>query len=459
MAQFNTGNNSFQTHNKTLFEVNMLASANGHTYDSFNRVPIELTAGASDAFGRLRVSEAFTLGDYKHLYSLDPNFIDKLTSGGTVTYQHDKACARLTTTSSTTSAAIHQTKFYHHYMPGKSQLIKSTFNFYANTVNVTKRSGYYDDKNGIYIEQDGNGIISICLRTNVSGTPDDTRKIPQSEWNIDKCDGTGASGFNIDISKTQILFIDFQWLGVGRVRVGFVHNGQYIVAHEFYNSNYLDTVYMSNPNLPVRCEIFNTGTTAGAYMDQICSTVISEGGYVEAGQDWETASPTLVQLAPTNGVVGSANSIPVLSIRLANSFHGYENRMIVRSGNISIYTKDETVKWQLVKLPNVANLTGGVWANVHVNSGVQYNANATAYTDGEPIDGGYVAASTTGSQGAGNLSRNSGAGVPNSPSSAKKNYIVQNFDSTNSEIFSIILSNLGTGNTSVGVSWQWREIY
>jgi len=459
MAQFNTGNGHYQTHNKTLFEVNMLAAGNGHIYDSYNRVPIELTAGASDAFGRLRVSEAFTLGDYKHLYALDPNFIDKVSNGGTVTYQPDKACARLTTTSNPLSSVIHQTKFYHHYMPGKSQLIKSTFNFYANTLNVTKRTGYFDDKNGMYFEQDGNGVLSFCIRTNISGTPSDTRKITQANWNIDKCNGLGPSSFNLDITKTQILFIDFQWLGVGRVRMGFVHDGNFIVAHEFYNSNNLETVYISNPNLPVRCEMFNTGSTSGAFMDQICSTVISEGGYVEAGQDWEASTPVLVNVSPTNGVVGSANSIPVLSIRLANAFHTYENRMIVRSGNINIFTKDETIKWQLVKLPGVANLTGGVWANVHVNSGVQYNANATTYTDGEPIDGGYVSASTTGSQGLGNLSKSSGSGIPNSPSTAKKNYIVQNFDSTDSEIFSVIVSNLGATNTAVGISWNWREIY
>jgi hypothetical protein len=446
MAQYNTANSSLQTHNKTLFEVNMLATAEGHLADSYHRIPVSLEAGASDAFGRLRVSEAYTLGDYKHLYGIDPNFVDKLVNGGSVAYQHDKACARLTTTSNTTSSAIHQTKFYHHYMPGKSQLIKSTFNLYEAVTNVTKRTGYFDDKNGMYFEQAGDGVLSFCVRTSTSGSPSDARKVVQSQWNIDKCDGTGPSGFSIDITKTQILFIDFQWLGVGRVRMGFVHNGQFIIAHEFYNSNVLDVVYISNPNLPVRCEIFNSGATTGGFMDQICSTVISEGGYVEAGQDWAVSSPSLRTIA-------AGATLPVLALRLSNTFHTYENRMIARSGLVDIITTAENIKWKLVKLPNSSQLTGNTWVSVNTDSGIEYNATATAYTDGQDIDIGYIAASAQGSKNV------AGAGNPNDPSSAKKNYIVQNFDSSNSEIYVLAVTNIGAGSTTVGVGWQWREIY
>jgi hypothetical protein len=446
MAQFNIVTDSYRDQTTKLFEVNMLATANGHQVNEYNRYPVELSAGSSDAFGRLRISEPFTLGDYKHLYAIDPNFVDVLSNGGTITHYPNQACARLATTSNASSSVVHQTKFYHHYMPGKSQLIKSTFNFYAATTNVTKRTGYFDDKNGMFFEQAGDGTLSFCIRTYVSGTASDARKVTQANWNKDKCDGTGSSGFTLDISKTQILFIDFQWLGVGRVRMGFVHNGNFIIAHEFYNSNNLDTVYMSNPNLPVRCEIRNTGTTTGAYLDQICSTVISEGGYVEAGQDWAVSSPSL-------RTITSANTVPVLAIRLANTYHTYDNRMIARSGSINLLTTAENINWKLIKLPNSANLTGGSWVSVHQNSGVEYNATATSYTGGEELDNGYLAGQSQGAKSVGSTM------TPNSPSAAKKNYIVQNFDSSNSEIYVVVVKNLGTSNTDVGVGWQWREIY
>ena len=301
--------------------------------------------GAADAFGRLRISEAFTLGDYKHTYGIDPNFRDTLSNGGTVTHIANQAAARLATTNNSSSRAIHQTKMYHNYMPGKSQLIKSTINFYTATANVTKRTGYYDDLNGIYFEQNGAGVLSFVIRTDTSGTASDARRVIQSDWNKDKCDGTGPSGFNLDITKTQIFFIDFQWLGVGRVRCGFVHDGLTIVAHEFYNSNNLSTVYMSNPNLPIRCEILNTGTTTGAFFDQICSTVVSEGGYVESGIDFSVDSGQTSQ-----SVTVADGMYPIVAIRLKNTFRGYPNRVLARSGNINVYAEEYPAYWAIFKL-------------------------------------------------------------------------------------------------------------
>lgn len=397
-----------------------------------------------DAFGRNRVSEPYTLGDYKHLYGLDSNFVDYLVNGATVAFQPNKACARLTTTSNTSSRAVHQTKFYHHYMPGKSQVILSSFNFYTHVTNVTKRTGYFDDNDGIYLEQTGDGTLSFVVRSFVTGAPTE-RRVPQSNWSMDPCDGTGASGFNIDITKTQLAWFDFQWLGVGRVRCGFVHNGEYVLAHEFDNSNNLDTVYMSSPNLPVRCEILNTGTTAGGYFDQICSTVMSEGGYVEAGQDWAVTN--------TPRLLTSGQTLPIMAIRLKTAFRTYKNRMIVRMGNLNMFSDGANIKWRLIKLPNASQLTETTWTSVDADSGIEYNVDATAFTDGDEIDNGWVGASTQGSQKAG------GSPASNQPSTAKKNYIVQNYDSTDSEIYVVVATNIGAQSTDVGVGMQWREIY
>ena len=406
--------------------------------------------GQQDAFGRLRVSEAFTLGDYKHTYGIDPNFRDTLTNGGTVTHIANQACARLETTSNTNSRAIHQTKMYHNYMPGKSQLIKTTINFYSATTNVTKRTGYFDDLNGIYFEQNGLGVLSFVIRTNTSGTASDARRITQANWNKDKCDGTGSSSFNLDITKTQIVFIDFQWLGVGRVRCGFVHNGQMIIAHEFYNSNNLPVVYMANPNLPIRCEILNTGTTAGGYFDQICSTVISEGGYIESGIDFSADSgQTSQSITVANGMY------PIMAIRLKNSFRSYPNRVVVRSGNINIYAEDFPAYWALYKLSDLSAITlsSSTWTSANDDSSVEYSLNATAFTGGDRIDGGIVGATSPGGS-----AKGTGTAPVNQPSNAKKNFIAQNLDSTDSEIYLVCSKAIG-GTTKIWVDFQWREIY
>jgi hypothetical protein len=406
--------------------------------------------GQQDAFGRLRISEAFTLGDYKHTYGVDPNFRDTLANGGTITHIPNQAAARLATSNNSSSKAIHQTKMYHNYMPGKSQLIKTTINFYAPVANVTKRTGYFDDLNGIYFEQNGSGVLSFVIRTNTSGTASDARRIVQSSWNKDKCDGTGPSGFNLDITKTQIVFIDFQWLGVGRVRCGFVHDGQMIIAHEFYNSNNLAEVYMSNPNLPIRCEILNTGATAGGFLDQICSTVVSEGGYIESGIDFSADSgQTSQSITVANGMY------PVMAIRLKNAFRTYPNRVVVRSGNINVYTEDYPAYWALYKLDALANITlsDATWTSADGDSAVEYSLNATAFTSGDRIDGGIVGTTSPGGS-----AKGTGTSPVNQPSNAKKNFIAQNLDSTDSEIYVVCGKAIG-GTTKMWVDFQWREIY
>lgn len=435
------------------YEIMMLASGkDGKVTTSYNPLPTAITrvdGAAADAFGRLRVSSEFTLGDYKHTYGIDPNFVDSLTNGGTVTHQSNQACARLATTSNSSSRAIHQTKLYHNYMPGKSQFIKSTVNFYAAVPNVTKRTGYFDDLDGIYFQQEGDGTLSFVIRTNVSGTPSDARKVTQANWNIDKCDGTGVSGFTLDITKTQIVFIDFQWLGVGRVRCGFVHNGQIVVAHEFYNSNVLTTVYMSNPNLPVRCEIQNVGTTTGGYFDQICSSVVSEGGYVETGIDWALDGGVVAQSVPTT------EDYPIIALRLKNTFRSYTNRVVVRMGNIGLYAETNAVIWKLIKLPGLSSITlsGATWTSVDDDSAVEYSLLGTAITGGDTIDAGFVGASSPGGS-----NKGMGSASLTDPSSAKKNYIVQNMAANDSEIYVLTGKAIGAA-ANVWATLQWREIY
>lgn len=479
MAQFNKNDQDFLNQERTLFEVNMIANKNGEVVATDNPFPVTGTVGISsetlvtinpdttavDAFGRQRITEPFTLGDYKHIYGLNVDFLDSNSgTGSTVTFQANKACARLVTGIGTTAYSVHQTRAYHHYQPGKSQLIFSSFNFYAPQQNATKRTGYFDDRDGIYLEQVGlstsNGVdVGIgthnwVIRTYTSGIATETR-IPQSQWNKDKCDGTGTSGFNIDFTKTQLSFIDFQWLGVGRVRCGFAHDGKLIVAHEFNHSNNLDKVYISNPNLPVRCEVRNTGVGVGASMDQICATVASEGGYSESGIDFShSMTTTRTTLTP------AATEFPLIAIRLKNLFNTLPNRMSVKLNTISLYAETNSISFRVVRLPGNAYIglttlgQGTTWTSAGDNSGVEYCTNATVYFDGDEFASGFVPAGA---------SQNALSPVTlGSITGAKKNVIRQNIDSTDSEIYAIIVRTIttqGNSQASVAASIQWREIY
>lgn len=252
-------------------------------------VPISFgDTGAIDAFARIRVSDPYTLFDSKQIFD-DPDiansaenyplfYDNQQTSGGgtTTTFNVNRASTTLAVSANTAGKRVRQTKQRFNYQPGKSMLVILTGLAGNTSSGVTKRLGYFDDNNGLFY-QDVGGTWSVVQRSFVTGAAVDT-PVSQANWNIDPLDGTGPSGITLDPLATQILFLDFEWLGVGRVRFGFFVDGLPYYCHEFLNSNNLTSVYMSNPNLPIRASIENDGTGGADSMEQICSTVISEGG-------------------------------------------------------------------------------------------------------------------------------------------------------------------------------------
>ena len=447
-------NTSINPSSNTLGSVNILTN-----YSNVSDINPVITQPASmllDSFGRTRVSECYTLGDYKHIYGIDPNFQDVLNNGGITTFVKNKACCTLTTSSASNSSVIHQTKQYHNYQPGKSQLIYSSICFGAWQSNVVKRTGYYDDNDGIYFEQNGstgsNGMLTLNIRSYYSGSPV-IRSVAQSYWNHDRLDGTGPSGLTMDITKTQLFIIDFKWLGVGSVRCAFGLNGKIIQVHEFLHANVLPTVYMTNPSLPIRCEILNTGTTTGGSMDQICSTVISEGGYVETGIDYSV-----------NGAIVTLPGIQyasagVLAIRLANRFFGYSNHVFARLNQIQVYSFDQPITYDVIKVESSVNyINGGSWLAVTGNSAIEYNTGPFILSNNlqDAVASGVVAAGGNGENHYGSV----GSSIA---STARRNLICQNVQCNDSSAYVIYCSNLAVSNSQhtarVLATMQWREVY
>ena len=111
----------------------------------------------------------------------------------------------------------------------------------------------------IDIASDTSLTISPAYRgttaTNVIVNKTVDAKIAQSQWNIDRCDGTGPSGYNLDLSKMQMFYIDFTWYGAGFVRWGVRGpNGNIIYVHKMANNNLNSEAYMRSGNLPARYE-------------------------------------------------------------------------------------------------------------------------------------------------------------------------------------------------------------
>lgn len=167
------------------------------------------------AFSRLRTAEARLLGDYRYMYgsgtSVQMN--DLTATGGTLTSDQARNCYIGAVTTTSGSRVVRQTKKYHPYTSGTSTMGLVTFVMNPAKTNLVQAVGMFDDLNGIFFRMNGT-TPQFVIRKN--GT--DVEVVDQSSWN--------QSSMNyLDFSKAQILIIDYQWLGVGRVRVGFVHNG------------------------------------------------------------------------------------------------------------------------------------------------------------------------------------------------------------------------------------------
>jgi hypothetical protein len=438
---------------QTEKRISLVYNSESGTYEAFDFSKIDniedILLGTHDAFGRVRISPQFTLADYSHVYGDGPSELLSKTSGtlADITLNGQESKATLTAGTSNGGFAIHQSRKYHYYRPGKSQLIFSSFNFKGAGEGSNKRIGYFDDYNGIYFQLSGDGTKQIVLRTDVSGSVQE-EIIPQSSWNIDKCNGYDESKFNIDTTKTQLFVTDFQWLGVGRVRAGFVHNGETIIAHEFYNSNNKDTVYWRNPSLPIRCEIRNyENVVTPNSMDQICSTVISEGGGGEVGFDFN------IRTTGSRSIAGNA-SLPMIAIKMKTGYNGFPNRAFDKLGQISVITEDENIAWETWRLTGAAAIVGGSWVSANNESATEYNISATSYdtTGGYRFGAGFALA---GGQGAGQYQ---GSDSVSDPSEARQNYISQNIDGNDSNIFAIVVTNLTASATDCFASMQWREV-
>lgn len=324
-----------------------------------------------DAFARQRVSNPDTLFDSKQIFDNQPLFWDDSEvsgSGTSSTHSVNAARTRIAVGASTAGKRVRQTFMRFNYQPGKSQLILLTAVMSSASESGIKACvGLFDDDNGLFFCND-EGTLKVVRRSKVTGSAVDT-EVAQSAFNLDKMDGTGPSGITVDPTKSQILVIDFEWLGVGRARMGFVVDGIIHYCHQFLNTNVLSVVYMSTPNLPLRYEIENDGTGAATSMDHICSTVMSEGGTEMTGALFNASTDG------THVDANAANTIyAVIGIRL-KSTHIAASIDLVSISMIS-ETNDD-FEWIIYLNPTVA----GVFTHSDkTNSAVQVATGATANT-------------------------------------------------------------------------------
>ena len=392
---------------------------------------------STDAFGRLTVANPLTLFDSSHRYRDNGLWATGITgSGSTAAFNPNQGLVDLTIGVTSGNYVYRETTKVFPYQPGKSLQILSTFTMNSAKSGLRQRTGYFGSSNGFYVELDGSDLY-LVKRSSVSGSTVNTR-IAQSYWNGDTLNGSGQSGITLDISKAQILWMDLEWLGVGSVRMGFVINGVFIVCHTFHHANLDVGTYMTTATLPLRYEIENTSnTTSQSTMKQICSTVISFGGYELYGSQQGINTPIGTSYTLTTKEV----YYPVIALRLKST--SFDAVVIMTALCLLADTTGEKYNWQVLAS---AATSGGSWVSAGANSAVEYNLTATSFTSGRILAGGFFSSTA-----------NTGNSV-NILKEALFKFQLERNTFTNTQYELVLVVTASQTNSKVFASMDWEEI-
>jgi hypothetical protein len=395
------------------------------------------------AFGRLRTANTRLLGEFRNQYgTMGPvEIITRFEEGGSQTVNLAETHTLINVTTTSGSRALRQSRKYHPYIPGTTNLAFVSFTLGTAKTNLQQQVGLFDDLNGIFFRMNGTTAEMVIRKGGV-----DNEIVPQAQWNVDRLDGTGPSKVNIDFTKSQIFVTDYQWLGVGRVRVGFSIDGRLYYTHYFTHANTITEPYMFQPSLPVRWEIKNTGTTESA-SSLMC---ICFGVYVE-GSDLQTGFDNSISTGTTAITLGAnADSVKgLLAIRLKNTVNGQPNRAVAQVRDWDIITS-LTAQYKVMILQGVADLAGTpVWTNATPTGWCEYTTDfrlATASPANSLVlfDGFAAGASNKGER-------------TNQTTDNRSSAIYQNFESTDSMIIAIVAYRIPNDNAVMRAALNWIE--
>jgi hypothetical protein len=350
-----------------------------------------LTNTNFDAFGRLRISEPYTLFEFSSILGKGDSgrgvaLIDEAVTGSASSTWNPESYIDMSVTGA--GSVIRQSHEYIVYQPGKSKLIMMTGVLYhiggsTTTTGLVARVGAFDASMGVFVEYSNDQMYIVMRKSGI-----DTR-IAQSAWNLDHLNGAGGCPYDVSFNKAQIYVFDFEWLGVGRVRCGIVIGGALYYYHQFSHINELDSPYIRTAKLPLRYEI--TGTTGtNNSMHMICGTVISEGGFSPLTRSFAFPNALQTQFYNLNPPP-TGTFVPFITLRVRNSYPQRYGTIKIKRVDIFNTSSSEYGAWQLIVGGSLSSGTAGSFtvydtpsSIVEINSG---------YTDTSRWTGGVVIAS------------------------------------------------------------------
>ena len=402
------------------------------TGTSYNKVAHERNTDIAEkkpfvsVYGELRASNPIDLISLYFQYNIPTDKVTVTqTGGGTVTQGNGLMTL---TALNNNDVARTETKAAINYIPGHEINGFFTAAFlhggYANTYQYI---GIFNTQDGFAIGYNGTNY-GIMYRYNEADT-----FINQSDFNVDKLDGTGPSNFIIDPSKINIYFISFGWLGVASIEFHVIReDGLWVLFHQIQTVNNRETPTVLNPSLPIRAETVNEGggnnpiaIATASWMGGI------SGGALIPNREWSYIYPTEITINST---------IKPLLLRSKSLFNGKTSTARSRLLYISVAGRNSGTTFSIKIYKNPTLNVAGTFTNIDTNfSVVEYSTNTTITANGTLV----FAASGYG-QGNNNIFF-----IPNN--------IFINFYP--SETILIELSEYGSGNVNATLSLGWEEYY
>lgn len=319
-------------------------------------------------FGNLKVAEERVLGVYESsLDTYESLFSQFSVGGGGMSYNPAESSEVLSVDGAAGSSIRMTSNRCHYYLPGTSNIYKMTIACSdAGKVGNTRRWGAFDEDDGVFFELNGT-TLNVVMRSSVSGSVVETR-VAQAAWNGDKINGSGLSGMTVDVTKINVWWLDYQWLGAGRVRFGvFAPNGERVVCHSFENAGSLSLPYMRTGTLPVSAENTNAGATGStSELRTVCCGVYAEGNVLGDYTFWRYSTGILSKnVAAAQTLIAAYRPIPTINAK--------RNTVQIYPETLNVYTTQPIG----ITLFQSSDYTGGTWTSAGAGSTLERSTDGT----------------------------------------------------------------------------------
>ena len=357
-------------------------------YDPYGQpvLRIDDTTKQHTSKNRLKVSGHDITDFSTYTYSKNElNWDEQVIGTGSVTHVPEYGMVEFEVGPAAGDEIIRQTKRVQRYIPGRSAEVAMSVIFGAPTTGIRKRIGLFDNTDGAYFEDGGDGTYYVATRRKDGASFIDTR-VARDDWNYDKLDGTGPSGIVADPTAIQHIVIEYEWYGAGQVEFKYIIDNNSFPVHRFDHSNKQAHPWASTASLPVRCELTNVAGTAGTHtFYQGSHSFATEGSTELLGRQ------NNITTAITGKTLATANTFyPMVAIRLKTT----ALNSVVLPDSFSAATLDNSNVF--ARAVEGAVVTGGTWVSYSDDSPIEYNITATGYTGGIAVETVYVSSSGQG---------------------------------------------------------------